>query len=114
MKRLFQLIVFLVPFFYLLDAYSGHLEAEQHADFSLHEKTYVTPEQLGFGPNTIFVNVDGEWFWTDSLQTDDKGFFVQHLWPQEDGCRKGFVPCRNCDRCVKWYYDICPYCEKPV
>ena len=109
MKRLFQLIVLLLPFFYMFDVFSGCCPEGKEI-----QKVYVSPQQLGISSEGVFVNLDNQWVKTDSLFSDEHGIYIQNLWPQEDGCREGYVPCRSCDRCVKWYYNICPLCNNPV
>jgi hypothetical protein len=79
-----------------------------------HQKVYVAPEQLKIDTDGIFIHFDEVWYKTDSLFSDGQGIYVHARTEPEMGCRKGFFPCRNCDRCVKWYYDICPHCSKPT
>ena len=81
---------------------------------SQNEKIYIFPGQLGVTTDGIFVNLNEQWFEVKAVSSDENGIYVQNPIPQEAGCREGYVPCRNCDRCVKWYYDICPLCHKPV
>lgn len=109
MKRLFSLIVSLVAVFYATHAHTAPGQEE-----SKQQRIYLKPEQLQLCKEGIFVCCDQEWRKTDALFSDDRGIYILSHFPQEDGCRKGYVPCRNCDRCVKYYYDICPYCGKPV
>ncbi len=80
-----------------------------------HEKKiYISAEQLSLNDEGFFIKLDDLSFQTDSLFTDEQGIFIIHFWPEENGCAKGYEPCRNCKRCVKWYYDTCPYCERPT
>lgn len=87
-------------------------EVEEAPNLS-YEKTYVLAEHILVTDEVIFVKIDDEWVKTDALFSDQGGVYT-YFAPQEMGCRKGFYPCRNCDRCIKWYYDICPHCNKPA
>lgn len=82
--------------------------------FQSFEKVYIVPEGLKMTSDRIFVHLNDQWVQTDTLFTDAQGMYIHVPTPSENGCREGFVPCRNCDRCVKWYYNICPHCNKPV
>ncbi len=114
MKRLLQFIALLLPFFYMVNVYSGSSQKDLAKYLPHEQKIYILPGQLELNSEGIFVNCENQWFETDSLFADEKGIFIQNLWPQEDGCRKGYVPCRNCQQCVNIHYDICPHCNRPV
>ena len=109
MGRLFLILASVVSIFC---ASSGFSEVCQN--LLQNQRTYVAPEQLNISSQGIFLNVGNQCFQAEAIFSDENGIYVQNLSPQEDGCRKGFVPCRNCDRCVAYYYDICPHCNKPV
>lgn len=82
---------------------------------SKNKKFYVDPGNLKITSDAVLVNVQGKWFVTDSLFSNDKGLYVEEFWDFEMGCREGYYPCRNCDRCIPHYYhDLCPICGKPA
>lgn len=85
------------------------------------EKTYILPCQLKMTTESIFVNFDDEWYETKAIFSDSHGIYIQHpslgkRWGNDppNGCRDGYVPCRNCDKCVDERFNYCPHCEKPV
>ena|SRR3989304_5134846 len=41
------------------------------------EKIYVLPENIAVHNNTIFVNLNSEWFQTNALFSDNSGVYVQ-------------------------------------
>lgn len=108
MKRLFQIIVLVLPLFCSFHAFAGSDLNPQKG------KIYVSHEQLELCSEGIYVNVGDAWYQTNALFSDEKGMYVQDLCPQRNGCRDKYVPCRNCDKCVKEIYNICPHCNKPV
>jgi hypothetical protein len=83
-------------------------------DFQPCEKTYVLPEQLTMSSEGIFVKFDGEQHQTQALFFDEGGIFILALSPNRDGCREGYVPCRNCSKCIREAYNICPLCNLPA
>jgi hypothetical protein len=85
-----------------------------NSKFCSAEKVYILPEQLAITSNGIFVEYNQHWYETGALFSDEKGIYIQTPNPTESGCRDGYIPCRNCDRCVRESYDICPYCDKPT
>jgi hypothetical protein len=114
-KLILHLFTFLLVSFSATTAFASPGSNVEVTDyFQPCEKTYVLPEQLGMTPRGIYVKFDNHWFKTEALHSDSEGIYIQNLSPQADGCRDGYVPCRNCDRCVLEIYDICPFCKKPV
>ncbi len=107
MKRLLLLIAFAISVFHMHPIFS-----ESHCENA--EKIYISPERLKIVREGIFVNFRDDWIKIGALFSDENGVYIQDLTPEEMGCRDGFWPCRNCDKCVKWYYDICPHCNKPT
>ncbi len=114
MKQAFKLMVFFASVFCTLYISADCCRTKADAVFSPTEKMYIHPEQLSVSEQGIFVLINQEWFQTNSLLSDVQGLYVQTLWPQENGCRKGYQPCRNCDKCIKDYYDTCPLCHRPA
>lgn len=114
MKRLVDCLTIILSTFYMLSAFADSSRDEIISHLQQGEKIYVSPDQLGFSEHRIFIQFNNEWFQTTALSVDEQGIYIQNLWPQENGCKDGFEPCRNCNRCIKWYYDICPHCERPA
>lgn len=108
MVRFFRCFALVITLFYGFNLFAETCPVETG------EKIYILPEQLGFCSEGIFVVLDNTWYKTEALFSDRNGMYVRNLWPQENGCRKGYWPCRNCDRCVHEDYDICPHCHRPV
>lgn len=114
MKRLLQLFILIIPFFYMSQGFSWSREESEAFELSQHRRIYVMPDQLRINSDGFFINVDNHWIKAEALFSDETGIFIQRLLPHANGCREGYVPCRNCDRCVKEIYNICPHCERPV
>ncbi len=78
------------------------------------EKVYISAEQLAVNSEGIFIYLEDTWFQTDALFSDADGFFITAKKLKPKYCADGYIPCRNCDRCVPEKYDICPVCLKPT
>jgi len=114
MKRVLQSIAILASIFYIANVCANCCPEEMIQNLQEGKKIYVLPKNVELSERGIFVHFNNQLFQTNALSADEQGIYILNLWPQEYGCRDGFVPCRNCDKCVKWYYDICPHCERPV
>ncbi len=114
MKRLVQLIALMLPFFYMATLFAGSCFEEKCTHLSQNDKIYISSDQLEISSQGIFVHINNERINTEALFSDEIGVYIRNPRPHEDGCRDGYEPCRNCDRCVRSYYDICPLCYKPV
>lgn len=108
--RLFSMALFLLC---TTSSYASCTGDVNCSDSAL-EKIYILPEQLGFTSQGIFVNVDNQWLQAETLFSDEHGIYFHGFTPSENGCRKNYYPCRNCDRCVKDIYDTCPLCGRPT
>jgi hypothetical protein len=113
MKRFLRLVVLMVSFFGMFPVFSADQPQDQLGAMQ-EQKIYVASEQLGLSPEGIFVFVDHQWVKRDALFHDEKGMYIWGLRPEDNECPKGYERCRNCGRCVKRFYDICPHCERPV
>jgi hypothetical protein len=79
------------------------------------EKLYIPSKDISIQSGGIFVKMQDQWFRTPAVFSNTQGMYIETLWPQEDGCRKGFVPCRNCDRCIpSYHHGLCPLCGRPA
>lgn len=114
MKRNILSLMLASLLFVFLSGFSKPTLEEAVSKMRQQHKIYISSEQLSLNDTGVFVHLDDRWFQTDSLFTDEQGIFITYFWPEENGCAKGYEPCRNCKRCVKWYYDTCPHCEKPT
>jgi hypothetical protein len=80
-------------------------------------KTYVTPEQIQFYENGIFVRMNDVVIQTESLSTDEEGIFFSNA--RDDGCGPYQWKCERrdsngmiCNTCNwDWNY-TCSYCRK--
>lgn len=90
---------------------------ENGAQFVSCPKTYVTPEQIDFHENRIFVQINDLIVQTKSLLTDTQGIYITTV---RDGCGPTQWRCFKrdtrgmvCDTCNwDWNY-TCSRCEKP-
>jgi hypothetical protein len=80
-------------------------------------KTYVTPEQIVFHENAIFVQVNGMVMQTQSISVDEQGIFFADARDGDCGamqwkCVKPIVPGIPCDRCNWIWHSWCTNCGK--
>ena len=80
--------------------------------FQSCEKTYVTHQQVVIGNRAILINIDHQWFLTETLYSDAKGLYVQNLSPDVYPCSTLTMPCANCSHCIYQDLTACPYCRK--
>ena len=106
MKHLFSILTLVLTLFC-----STHLQGKE---FRTAEKIYIAPEQLGVTPDGIFIEMNDDWIQVNAIYSDHYGIYFTRAALEPNGCRKGFTPCRNCKRCVREQYNICPLCSKPV
>ncbi len=114
MRKIFMLAIFVTLSHF---KYGFSVSCLENATCHLsHEgKTYISSDKVVVQDEGMFVNIDDNWFQIDSLFTDENGLFFKKCGRKDDHrCEKYYVSCRNCDRCVRESYDICPYCGKPV
>ena len=86
----------------------------QGGDPQVCEKIYILFDQLAITQQGIFIKLDERWCETKALFSDAKGIFIRPQDTNARGCRDGYEPCRNCDRCINENYNICPFCHKPA
>jgi hypothetical protein len=114
MRKVIQRFAFFILFFSASMVSADPIRTnETGSEIQSCKKIYVFPDQLAITPNGIFIKFNEHWCETSALFSDAKGIFIRPQDTNERGCRDGYQPCRNCDRCVSEVYDICPLCGKP-
>src|SRR3972149_6762193 len=78
----------------------GHEQMETAA-FETCEKTYVASSQINMQEGKIFVQLEDYWGLTDTLYTDEGGFYFKTI-QAAHGCPSPYIKCRNprCGQCV--------------
>lgn len=117
MKRCISRLFFLLIVVFSMNCFADCICQDENAHFVACPKTYVTPDQIDFHENKIFVRINGVIIQTESLSTDTQGiFFSTSL---SDGCGPSQWRCRKrldrdmvCNTCNwDWNYR-CSYCNR--
>ncbi len=112
-SNIFQLLSLL----FVILCVNSFADCSKHGNFVPCPKTYVTPDQILFHENAIFVQVNDIIMETQSINADEKGLFFANAkgggcGPMQWKCTKELsrgVPCNTCN----WNWNIwCNYCQK--
>ena len=116
MKHRLYKLLFMLLISFCANCSAGCNCSDAETSFIECPKTYVTPEQIDFYENGIFVRINDFIIQTESLSTDAHGIFFTNA---RDGCGPSQWRCTKkdsrgmvCNTC-NWDFNYsCSYCGK--
>lgn len=93
--------IFLMP---LVSLFSG-----EHSESEL-SKFYVDAQGISFENGTIMVHINDKWSPTNSLFSDEKGFFILRA---KENSNAFTYECWYCKYPIPFYRSVCERCNSP-